>query len=98
MSGALQPRQRLLARLYFEGLASGDFEPVFRELVDGSAALSPSSILRLKQEWADELGGQAAYERLRHKTEARVLAAVVSCTPRHLTMRRALLPVGASPP
>jgi putative transposase len=45
---------RLLARLYLEGLASGDFEPVFRELVGGTAALSPSSILRLKQEWADE--------------------------------------------
>jgi len=45
---------RLLSRLYLEGLASGDFEPVFRELVGGSAALSPSSILRLKQEWADE--------------------------------------------
>jgi transposase-like protein len=45
---------RLLARLYLEGLATGDFEPVFPELVGGSAALSPSSILRLKQEWADE--------------------------------------------
>ena len=45
---------RLLARLYLEGLASGDFEPVFRELVGSTAALSPSSILRLKQEWADE--------------------------------------------
>ena len=45
---------RLLARLYLEGLATGDFEPVFRELVGRTAALSPSSILRLKQEWADE--------------------------------------------
>jgi putative transposase len=49
-----ETQARLLARLYLEGLASGDFEPVFRELVGGTAALSPSSILRLKQEWADE--------------------------------------------
>jgi putative transposase len=45
---------RLLARLYLEGLATGDFEPVFRALVGETAALSPASILRLKQEWADE--------------------------------------------
>ncbi len=45
---------RLLARLYLEGLATGDFEPVFRELVGATAALSPTSILRLKQEWDDE--------------------------------------------
>ena len=45
---------RLLARLYLEGLSTGDFEPVFRALVGETAALSPSSILRLKQEWADE--------------------------------------------
>src|SRR5712691_4590600 len=30
---------RLLARLYLEGLASGDFEPVFRALVGETAAL-----------------------------------------------------------
>jgi transposase-like protein len=45
---------RLLARLYLEGLATGDFEPVFRALVGETAALSASSILRLKQEWEDE--------------------------------------------
>jgi putative transposase len=45
---------RLLARLYLEGLATGDFEPVFRALVGETAALSPTSILRLKQEWEDE--------------------------------------------
>ena len=45
---------RLLARLYLEGLATGDFEPVFRALVGETAALSPASILRLKQEWEDE--------------------------------------------
>src|SRR5438552_5467812 len=45
---------RLLARLYLEGLASGDFEPVFRALVGETAALSPSSILRLREEWEME--------------------------------------------
>lgn len=42
---------RLLARLYLEGLSSGDFEPVFRALVGETAALSTNSILRLKEEW-----------------------------------------------
>ena len=42
---------RLMARLYLEGLASGDFEPVFRALVGETAALSPSSILKLKADW-----------------------------------------------
>ena len=45
---------RLLVRLYLEGLATGDFEPIFRALVGETAALSPSSIVRLKEEWADE--------------------------------------------
>jgi transposase-like protein len=47
-------QQRLLARLYLEGLSSGDFEPVFRALVGGTAALSPTSILRLREEWEME--------------------------------------------
>jgi hypothetical protein len=41
----------LLVRLYLEGLASGDFEPVFRALGGLTAALSPDRILRLKEEW-----------------------------------------------
>ncbi|MHB1501783.1 MAG: IS256 family transposase [Candidatus Dormibacteria bacterium] len=45
---------RLFARLYLEGLSSGDFEPVFRALVGETTALSPASILRLRQEWEDE--------------------------------------------
>ena len=45
---------RLLMRLYLEGLSTGDFEPIFRALVGETAALSPSSIVRLKDEWADE--------------------------------------------
>ena len=45
---------RLMARLYLEGLSSGDFEPVFRALVGETAALSPSSILKLKADWQHE--------------------------------------------
>jgi putative transposase len=45
---------RLMVRLYLEGLASGDFEPIFRALVGETAALSPSSIVRLKEEWQQE--------------------------------------------
>lgn len=45
---------RLLSRLYLEGLSSGDFEPTFRALVGETAALSPQSILRLKEEWEQE--------------------------------------------
>jgi transposase-like protein len=64
-----QTQARLLCRLYLEGLSSGDFEPVFRALVGSTAALSPNSILRLKQEWAQEyqlwrarpLSGRYAY-------------------------------------
>ena len=46
--------QRLFARLYLEGLSSGDFEPAFRELLGEAAPLSSSTILRLKEEWASE--------------------------------------------
>ena len=51
--------QRLFARLYLEGLSSGDFEPAFRQLMGEAATLSPSTIIRLKGEW------QAEYERFR---------------------------------
>jgi transposase-like protein len=46
--------QRLLARLYLEGLATGDFEPVFRALLGDTAPLSPSSVTRLKTDWGKE--------------------------------------------
>ena len=48
---------RLMARLYLEGLSSGDFEPVFRALVGETAALSPNSILKLKADWQHEYEG-----------------------------------------
>ncbi len=51
--------QRLFARLYLEGLSSGDFEPAFRQLMGESATLSSSTIIRLKAEW------QAEYETFR---------------------------------
>jgi transposase-like protein len=44
----------LLTRLYLEGLSSGDFEPVFREFLGEAAPLSASTILRLKEGWAEE--------------------------------------------
>lgn len=46
--------QALFAQLYLEGLATGDFEPVFRELVGETTALSATAIVRLKERWADE--------------------------------------------
>lgn len=46
--------QQLFAQLYLEGLATGDFEPVFRELVGQTTALSASAIVRLKTAWAEE--------------------------------------------
>jgi putative transposase len=51
---ASQATQELFARLYLEGLATGDFEPVFRELVGDTTALSANAVVRLKERWADE--------------------------------------------
>lgn len=51
---ASQTTQRLFAQLYLEGLATGDFEPVFRELVGETTALSANAVVRLKQCWQDE--------------------------------------------
>ena len=46
--------QDLFRNLYMEGLSTGDFEPVFRELVGETAALSPNAIVRLKQRWESD--------------------------------------------
>jgi len=46
--------QRLFCQLYLEGLSSGDFEPVFRQLLGETAPLSANTILRLKEEWEQE--------------------------------------------
>jgi transposase-like protein len=44
----------LLPKLYLHGLASGDFELAMRGLLGDGAALSPSSMLRLKARWQQE--------------------------------------------
>ena len=54
---ASQTTQRLFARLYLEGLATGDFEPVFRELVGETTALSANTVVRLKEHWSIRSGG-----------------------------------------
>ena len=46
--------QDLFRKLYLEGLSTGDFEPVSRELVGETAALSPNAIVRLKQRWESD--------------------------------------------
>jgi transposase-like protein len=51
---ASRTTQQLLARLYLEGLSTGDFEPVFRALLGETAPLSSTSITRLKAEWQEE--------------------------------------------
>jgi len=51
---ASETTKRLFVRLYLEGLATGDFEPVFRELVGETMALSPNTIVRLKEHWEQE--------------------------------------------
>ena len=46
---ASQATQRLFSRLYLEGLATGNFEPVFRELAGETTALSANAIVRLNE-------------------------------------------------
>jgi transposase-like protein len=47
-------QQRLFARLYLEGLSSGNFETVFRAPAGQTMGLSPHSIRRLREEWEME--------------------------------------------
>ena len=44
----------LLPELYLQGLATGDFEPALRSLLGEAAPVSPASIVRLKERWAQE--------------------------------------------
>jgi transposase-like protein len=46
--------QELFRKLYVEGLATGDFEPVFRELIGETAALSATTMVRLKSTWGED--------------------------------------------
>lgn len=54
--------KELIPELYVQGLATGDFEPALRGLLGERAALSPSTIIRLKEEW------QAEYEAWRTRS------------------------------
>ena len=51
---ASQVTQRLFSRLYLEGLATREFELVFRELVGETTALSANAVVRLKERWGKE--------------------------------------------
>jgi transposase-like protein len=51
---ASETTRQLFARLYLEGLATGDFELVFRELVGETMGLLPNAIIRLKERWEQE--------------------------------------------
>lgn len=44
----------LLPELYMHGLAAGDFRQAMRTLLGENAPISPTTILRLKQEWEGE--------------------------------------------
>ncbi len=44
----------LIPELYVQGLATGDFEPALRGLLGEKASLSPSTVVRLKQQWESE--------------------------------------------
>lgn len=73
-TSAILPRRRylsmetqaLFARLYLEGLSSGDFEPAFRQLMGSAATLSPSTVIRLKERWAAEYAAWRS-RRLEHR-------------------------------
>ena len=46
--------KQLIPELYLHGLATGDFELAMRGLLGNGASLSPSSVCRLKEQWASE--------------------------------------------
>jgi Transposase and inactivated derivatives len=46
--------KKLLRQLYLHGLSTGDFQESFRWLFGEDAPLSPSTIVRLKQQWEEE--------------------------------------------
>jgi len=46
--------KELIPELYVQGLATGDFEPALRGLLGESASLSPSTVVRLKEDWESE--------------------------------------------
>lgn len=56
--------EELLPTLYLHGLAAGDFDQAMRGLLGEEAALSPSSMVRLKAKWQQE------YDRWRQRSLA----------------------------
>lgn len=56
--------KELIPELYVQGLATGDFEPALRGLLGEAASLSPSTVVRLKQQW------EADYESWRTRSLA----------------------------
>jgi transposase-like protein len=46
--------REMIPELYLHGLATGDFEPALRGILGDAAPLSPSSVVRLKQQWEEE--------------------------------------------
>jgi len=46
--------KKLLPQLYLHGLSTGDFQESFGWLFGEDAPLSPSTIVRLKQQWEEE--------------------------------------------
>lgn len=50
-----QKLKRVLPELYLEGLALRDFDRALRGFLGDGAPLSPSSIARLKEHWAEEM-------------------------------------------
>jgi transposase-like protein len=56
--------QELIPELYVQGLATGDFEPALQGLLGERAALSPSTVVRLKAQW------EADYEAWRTRSLA----------------------------
>jgi putative transposase len=53
-SGLLAPYQRTSPQLYLYGISTGDFEAALECLLGVGAALSPSTVSRLKEKWAEE--------------------------------------------
>jgi len=65
--------KELIPELYVQGLATGDFEPALRGLLGESASLSPSTVVRLKQQW------EAEYEAWRTRSLAEHRYAYLWC-------------------
>lgn len=68
-----QAVKELIPELYVQGLATGDFEPALRGLLGDRASLSPSTVVRLKEQW------EAEYEVWRRRSLAEHQYAYLWC-------------------